>query len=496
MQNHRPPETAGTGNKRAWGETLRNRWEGRARRLFVVAFVGFAGLGLLAAASASAGLNFLSHKIAVQTDKKYGHDCFWAPPKGMDYANLPNAIPIQKPNLFPDVGSTYFVAQYKLPEGASLTFHGKFGHQRYMSWTMFGRPGELGQIASADRLRDIYIKPDKGSVNPFRTNRKRNAGPRKYTFHVVSGPIPAHRAPNTIYTQTTDPTTRLGMSIRNYLPDRGRDGTGDAGLPKLVLNLADGTKLRGQQACAMLDPIKDASKSTFPAAVWKALVAASSDPVNAPALNPPRWEKFWNALYTVAGIFIEDPAERAAKYPPTESGGFQANPDTSYLLTPTSLKYGSLLTVSGKMPTFPKTLPASKRWTPRKYQVRYWSLCTGSSAVTGLGYDCVYDQQVPLSKGRRYTLVIGQAKDRPPNARPACGYRWINFGKGENYPDPASRDYVGTMYMRFMAADPGWKQAPQRVKTPGTEKQVMGPYFPRSKYWTKSEFRKLGCKAK
>lgn len=148
------------------------------------------------------------------------------------------------------------------------------------------------------------------------------------------------------------------------------------------------------------------------------------------------------------------------------------------------------------MPTFPRTLPSSSGWHPADYQVRYWSMCTGSSPVTGLGYDCVYDQQVPLRKHRRYTIVIGRPADRPANARSACGFRWMNFGKGENYPDPASRSYIDTLYMRFMAADPGWSGAPQQVTEPGTEPQVMGPYFPRSKYWTKSEFKQLGCRGK
>jgi hypothetical protein len=473
----------------------RSQVSSRAARI-ALALLGAVAAVAAAAAPARADLTYLPHHLAVETNQRYGHDCFWAPPKGMDYANLPGATPIQKPNLYPDVGSTYFVAQYVLPEGSSLTFHGKFGHQRYKSWTMFGRPGELGQIASADHLRDFQIEPDKGSVNPFLPGRSRKGGPRKYTFHVVSGDIPANRAPNTIYTQTTDPSTRLGMSIRNYLPDRGRDGTGDAGLPKLVLELADGTKLRGEAACAQLDPIEDVSTSTFPPALWKSLVAGSADPVNAPAADPPRWERFWNGSYSVAGAFIDDPAVRAATYPPTDAGGFQSNPDTRYLLTPISRKYGRLTTISGKMPRFPETLPASNRWRPRDYQVRYWSLCSGSSPVTGLGYDCVYDQQVPLRKHRRYTLVVGRPGDRPANARRKCGYRWINFGKGENYDDPAARSYVDTLYMRFMAADPDWKQAPQRVTEPGTEKQVMGPYFPRSQYWSKSEFAKLGCRGK
>jgi hypothetical protein len=469
-----------------------------SRRLAGIAAALLAAAGFLvaAAAPARADLTYLPHHLAVETNQRYGDDCFWAPPKGMDYADLPGAEPIQKPNLYPDIGSTYFVAQYVLPAGASLTFHGRYGYLRYMSWTMFGRPGELGQIVSADHLRDFRIKPDRGSVNPFVVGNRRDSRPRRYTFHVVSGPIPDDRARNTIYTQTTDPETRLGMSIRNYLPDRGRDGTGDAGLPKLVLNLADGTKLRGKRACAMLDPIEDASSSTFPLGLWKGLVASSPDPVNAPAVDPPRWERFWNALYSVAGIFIADPAERAATYPPNDVGGFQSNPDTRYLTAQISRKFGRVATVEGKMPTFPRTLPDSRSWHPADYQVRYWSMCTGSSPVTGLGYDCVYDQQVPLRKHRRYTLVIGRPADRPDNARAACGYRWINFGKGENYPDPASRGYVDTLYMRFMAADPDWRRGPHQVTEPGTERQVMGPYFPRSRYWTNAEFEKLGCRGR
>lgn len=493
MLDRKPAEAKSTDGHR---NRTRRRIKGSRTVRLTALVLSLVSVAALTAASAQAGLTFLPKKIAVETNEKYRHNCFWAPPKGMDYANLPNAIPIQKPNLYPDVGSTYFVAQYKLPPGASLTLKGKFGYLRYMSWTMFGRPGELGQIVSADRRRDFQVRPDKGSSNPFKMNRKRTGKKRNYTFHIVSGPIPKHRAPNTIYTQTTDPEARLGMSIRHYLPDRGRDGTGDAGLPRHILNLADGTKLRGKQACAMLDPIKDPSKSTFPPGLWKSLVASSADPENAPAVNPPKWERFWNALYNVAGIFITDPFERAATYPPNDVGGFQSNPDTRYLIVPVSLKFGPLVTVSAKMPTYPKTLPRAKFWKPRKPQVRYWSMCTGSSPVTGLGYDCVYDQQVPLRKNRRYTLVIGHAKDRPANATAKCGYRWVNFGAGENYPDPASRDYIDNLYMRFMAVDPDWKRAPQKVKKPGTEQRVMGPYFPKSKYWTKSEFRQLGCNGK
>ena len=463
------------------------------RRRARASFLGIGALLLsVIAGTASASTTYLPSKLARLTNARYNHDCFWGGPKGMDYQNLPGAQPIQKPNLYPDVGSTYFVGQYLLPAGASLTFRGDFPHERYFSWTMF--KSLIGnQVGPGDHLRDVSMVPDRGSVNPFLPRNRRDARRRAYTMHVVTGPVPRVRAPNTVYTGSTDPTARVGMSIRNYIPDRGLDGTGGVGLPRLTLNLSDGRHLQGAAACRMLQPSKAKSTSTFPAGAWTQLVASSSDPLNAPAVNPPKWERFWNAQYSVAGIFIADPVLRAKTYPPTDDGGFQSNPDTRYMTSAISLKFGPVVTVSGKLPTFPATLPAAVRWNPSSYQVRYWSLCTGSSPVSGLGYDCVFDQQVPLARNRQYTLVISRAADRPRNATPACGYRWLSFGQGENYPSPSARNYEDFVYMRFMAPSPSFAQAPQNVKTPGTEARVMGPYFPTSRYTTTAAFEKRGC---
>jgi hypothetical protein len=444
------------------------------------------------------GTTYLPHRLAVLTNDRYNHDCFWGGPKGVDYENMPNVQPIQIPNQYPDVGSTYFNAQFLLPAGASLTLEGKYPYERYFSYTIWkaltSNAIALNAIGPGDHLRDVDIKPDPGSVNSFLPGAKRYTGsPRNYTLHVVSGPVPRVRARNTIYTGYTDPSIRIGMAMRNYLADKGKDGTGGVGLPKLTLNLADGQKLHGAAACAALHPIKTPTKSTFPAAVWKQLVASSSDPVNAPARNPVHWERFWNAAYSVAGQFVSNPVERAKMYPPTDTGGFQSNPDTRYLAAFISLKYSPVVTVTGKMPTFPTTLPASLSWPTRPYQLRYWSLCTGSSPVSGFGYGCVYDQEVPLRADRRYTIVISRPADRPRNATTACGYQWLTFGDGEDYPDPAARNWIDIVYMRFMAANPSWAQAPQQMKTPGTEAKVMGPYLPQSTYTTTKAFEKLGC---
>ena len=83
--------------------------------------------------------------------------------------------------------------------------------------------------------------------------------------------------------------------------------------------------------------------------------------------------------------------------------------------------------------------------------------------------------------------------DRPKNATEKCGYKWLTFGDGESYPDAAARDYEDNLYMRFMAANPSFKQAPQRVTKAGTEAKIMGAYFPKSQYTTKAAFQKRGC---
>jgi hypothetical protein len=83
----------------------RSQVSSRAARI-ALALLGAVAAVAAAAAPARADLTYLPHHLAVETNQRYGHDCFWAPPKGMDYANLPGATPIQKQNLYPDVGST------------------------------------------------------------------------------------------------------------------------------------------------------------------------------------------------------------------------------------------------------------------------------------------------------------------------------------------------------------------------------------------------------
>lgn len=469
------------------GTTHRHR-----RAAAVIALASIASAAVAAAPVAQAQWGMMSHRLVLLTNARYNHNCFWGGPRGAAYGSLADAQPFQKTNLYPDIDATYFGAQFQLPAGAYLTFTGRFAHARYMSYAMENALSN-GQHGGGDQLRDDQIRPDRGSVNPFLPQNFRDARHRNYTIRLVSG-WPSHPRPrNTLYTETTDPTAQLQLALRFYIPDRGRDGTGGAGLPKMTLHLANGITQHGAAACQTLHAVKPQLTGGLPTSLWTSLIASSPDPVNAPVPYPPIWERFWNVAYSVLGTFITNRAERAKKYPPVDDGGFGSNPDTRYLTTGVSLKYGPVYVFTGRMPTFPATWAGTEAHEPSR-DVRYWSVCTGSAPTSSLGYDCAYDQQVPLRADRRYTFVVSRPADRPRNATARCGYMWLNFGPGEDDPGGGGRPYIDYLYMRFMDPSPHFTHAPQDMTRPFTERQVMGAYEPTGSYTSIKAFEKRGCR--
>lgn len=427
-----------------------------------------------------------------RTNTLYGQDCFWGGPRGMEYAALPadEVRPIQIPNLYPDVQATYFVARFKLPRGARIALDGVFPHARYMSYALQTRVGD--DYLAGDGLADVDIAPRPGSANPFDAGADRTAGHRDYRIEVVAGAPPPDRPSNVIHTGSDDPEAEVALVLRHYVPDAGRDGTGDAGLPALSVTLADGSRLTAAAACDALEAETTAPPPAgFPAALWMDLVGRSADPANMPAVDPPVWERFWNAQYSAIGKFLP-PDQRARRYPPLDTGGFASNPHTRYLSTYASLNYGPVFVITGAMPRVPRTLDGVAVMPPG--DLRYWSVCTGAAPASGAAYDCLFDEQVAVRAGR-YTIVVSRPEDRPRNAREDCGVTWINFGGGEAVPGAAGpgRAHIAVIYMRFMQPDPGWPHAPHRVTEPGEEASVMGPYFPTGEYATTPAFEARGC---
>ncbi|HET7715865.1 MAG TPA: hypothetical protein VFK86_09570, partial [Bauldia sp.] len=71
----------------------------------------------------------------IRTDERYGGDGLFFGPRGWGYWNfLESPRPIQNPNLWPDMQSTYFIGQLSLPAGSTLTLRGEFPRARYFKF--------------------------------------------------------------------------------------------------------------------------------------------------------------------------------------------------------------------------------------------------------------------------------------------------------------------------------------------------------------------------
>jgi hypothetical protein len=390
---------------------------------------------------------------------------------------------------FPEESATYWMARFELPAGSKLMLRGRYPHGRYMSLNSYSE-GE-----PTDTLSDIGIRPNRGSVNPFIPGHRRDLPNRSWRVTVLDQQPPAAgaaRARNTIYAQP-----ELGAPIelfyRVYEPDRGLDLTGGTELPRQAVRLADGSVLGGAAACrAVNDPDRQIPVDTTPEMQWEtARATPGCDPETNPAYEPTRWERFFNYEYAALGVLTDcTQAGREARHAMTPElrGGNYSNRDSAYIFAHLSRDFGPLVVLRGKLPVVPRTLAGQR--VMGGGQMRFWSLCTGESRVTTFTPDCLADRQVPTDRNRSYTIVVSRRGDRPANARRRCGVGWLRWGeRGDGVGD---RDY-GLLIMRNMLVSPRFARAIQRVEQPGTEQQVMGPYFPRTSYATKSAFESRGC---
>ena len=392
---------------------------------------------------------------------------------------------------YPEESATYWLARLRLREGERLFLRGEFSHARYQSLNSYsaGEP--------TDALADVLIRPLRGSRNPFVAGNRRDGRGRAYLVEVRDAVPPAageRRQPNTLYARP-EGDAPIELLYRVYEPDRGLRLAGGAGLPRPRLRTADGSVLRDRAACGTVnDPDRRIPVLTTPESQWAiATHAPGCDPETAPAVDPPRWKRFFNLDYARLGFALgcSEAAEEAHQQVPHEDrGGFYSNRDIRYLYAPLNRGHGPLLVVRAKMPTFPRTYRGARRMAGG--QVRFWSLCSTEGPVTTRAEDCLADRQVPLSPGRRFTIVVSRPEDRPANAVRRCGVGWLRWAlRG----DAAGNPDFGFLIIRNMLAAPGFREAIQRIERSGSEREVMGAYFPRSSYSTKAQFERLGCPA-
>lgn len=424
------------------------------------------------------------------TNERYkNYDVPWGRPKCLYCGDLVGSGAEQKPNLYPDITSTYFVANIKLELGWKLIIQGKYPYARYISYTVANQLND-NRIGNGVFLRGDQIVPDNGSVNPFLPNANRYVTNRNYTIYLVQGYPPNITAPNTLYTSTE----RTHLSLRIYLVDLGNDGTGHKhdGLPVISLLLPNNQTITGKSLVKLLDARKTGDPNGYQLDEWLSNIKSSDDPTNAPIPPVPKAELFWNTDYSVSGLFIADnPEERIHQYPPDDSGGFASNPDTKYVMIPFSLGYGQVLVIQGLKPTHPYTHHNIK-YLLGGTQVQYFSVSIGAGPCSGQGWGTEYDEEIP----DHYTIVVSWPWYRPDNAIKANNITWLSIGGGEGH-YVLARPWVGVVYFRYQNSNPNWTQSPANIPMPtyrnplSQAEKVMGPYYPTSKYMSKAEFEEL-----
>ncbi len=444
-----------------------------------------------------------SYEEVLRNNELFGNDPVWLGPRGRDYSSwLDDPKPYQIANLYPDPNSSYWLGQFNLPKDATLILTGRFPFCRFTEFALY-RPDPLGSFtATLEALTDDEIEPDEGSVNPFVPGNPRLTANRNYTIRIVAKNAPAHdkdREPNTLYAGTQG---QLQMLLRVYLPDAGRDATGDAGLPGYEGIAADGTRLSAEEVRTHWNqPMSEGIKSGMTVDQWKQLRDAPDNdpamtPESIPARTPPVMERFFNSKYNFVGVF-KTPEVRAT-IPAQVETGFGGSSNITYVLSWVSRAFGEILVLRGKMPKYPDTFAGGTGKgleTMADWEARYWSIVISEAPPSGLSNDGLSDFQVPLDDDGNYTIVVSREEDRPANATEADGVAWMEWSpRGEGLDDPSNRPDFGMLVIRYQHTNPDWRQSPTKVVEPGTEEAVMGPYFPRGRYMDKATFEAEGLK--
>jgi hypothetical protein len=416
------------------------------------------------------------------------HSCFWPGPRARSgvYTNDANSFHFE--NQFPDTATTYIPTAFRLPPGAKLVIRGQFPHMRHWNFNTYNPKGE-----PQDSLSDVDIEPDAGSVNPFRPGVPRNAQQRDYTLYIVSGAPASPRAPNTLYTNA-EAGQEVYLWMRNFVPDHSVDYVGGVALPKVGLQMPDGSVLNEDATCAATNTSmrgKQLPHTVNPLA-WVILTHLpwiDRANVGAKDVTVRPLQAFFNRRQVIADLF----APALSPKSPDILGGWWSNKATRYGYTYLSRNFGKVYVVAGRLPTTPHTWDGETD-NMADAQVRYVSFCTGGALTAATTTDCIYDEQLDRTTDRagHYFLVISRAGDRPSNATEQCGVSWIDYGNGDGMVSGSS-DYA-ILINRHTMINPSFKQSWFAVRKPGTEAQVMGEYLPRViDMKEKARFEALGC---
>ena len=388
-------------------------------------------------------------------------DCFWTSVFDEENGNL----------FYPDTGVNYYLGRVNLPPGGELVVRGRYPHARYMSFNAYNE-----QFQPTDALADVDIAPERRSTNPYVAGNRRDLPRRDYTVRVVPDDLTGERRRNTVYLGDDGrPAYAASLVYRVYLPDRGQDQFGGVDLPEVAIRMPDGTEIDQPAACtALTDQPSTGITETDQRS------GGPTIPNYTTAKKRPRWERFFNVPRTMFNQFSPTLADA---YGAESRGGFFSDGNNAYGYAFMAREFGPVLVLRGRVPRVPATYDGERRF--GRGQLRYWSLCTVSMQPYGVTdtIGCTNDAWLTTDSKRRFTIVVSTPQARPANARKGCGVTWLPFGARP----------TAALVMRNQFASPRFDHAIQKVRKPGTEREVMGDHLPRGSYLETRQFEQRGC---
>jgi len=362
----------------------------------------------------------------------------------------------------PDTAADYWIMDFTVQQGLSITLSGRFPDSRYMSFAVYGANGApFTDNGIGSELTDYLIAPDHGSVNPWQPGSRHHStghhGIRpggRYTVTLRSDVTPGETNALPLAPPGTPAGTTGSIFFRVYVSN---GSPGQVPVPTVTFT-QNGISQRIHQC-----PPGVATPPDTDAPVHGAAPAAGSAGPSAAA--------------TSAGILP------FARYTP---GTNTPNPDTGQLraavLPPPS---GDVMVIRAKAPTTPRGSQPSP-WPAAGEDLRYWSMCIDVDVSPipvvvnklpdgTVDYGCRYDSQVRLDRNGYYTIVVGTEPERAAIER-IPGATFLPFSV--TYPTQPH-----LLFLRNMLANPAFAQAAQNVPDNGiaeSAESVMGPYYPQS----------------
>lgn len=418
---------------------------GAARALLPLAALALAGLGPEVARAAT--------PHAIPSDQTIPPACMWR--------NVASAA--KGSQNFPDGEATTWTTYYYARQGLLLHIRGQFPYARYMSFTVQPISYQSDSNSSVtfdqqggDRIYDANIKPDKGSVNPFKVGVSRTSGKRNYSVWVRFQPPTGTAHGNVLFGGTSG----LGaLSYRIYGPDKGRNMQGSVPLPTIdKVFLQAGGSLNNAitihvPACSPIAPLKATS-------VAQSLAQSLA---TVPALS---WRHNLSDLTDASGA-------------PTNVDFYQG-----YSLLVTRLPHNNKLAVLRfKAPTFPGTYHNGAL--TGHEQVRYWSVCA-NEANTGTLTACVTDDQANLDAQGYATIVLGTSSQQPHGSAALRSANWLTLSSSQ----------PSVLIYRQLLAASSFKQSIDRApNSTSAMKSSMGTYYPAITICTAANWSKNRCAA-